>query len=131
MKTIRNNRKKAFTLIELLVVMVVIALLALIVVPQFTNRTLQAREANLRSNLRTVRSALSTFSADTGTWPANLTVLTAASAPSGTTGWNGPYLTAPLPQDPTAASASGTNMNWSYTASSGVLASSTSGYTAW
>jgi general secretion pathway protein G len=127
----KSNLKKAFTLIELLVVMIVIALLALIVVPQFASRSAQARESNLRSNLKSIRTAISTWQADTGAFPANLTQLTAATAPTGVTGWNGPYLTAPLTQDPTVASASGNNGNWSYTASSGALASSNSSYASW
>jgi general secretion pathway protein G len=127
----KSNLKKAFTLIELLVVMIVIALLALIVVPQFASRSTQARESNLRGNLKSIRTAISTWQADTGAFPADLTKMTAASAPTGVTGWNGPYLTAPLVQDPTVASASGVNANWSYTASSGALASANASYSSW
>mgnify|MGYP000027914959 CR=1 FL=1 len=127
----KSNLKKAFTLIELLVVMIVIALLALIVVPQFASRSTQAREANLRGNLKSIRTAISTWQADTGAFPADLTRMTAATAPAGVTGWNGPYLTAPLVADPTVAEAAGVNGNWSFTAGSGALASSNATYSAW
>jgi general secretion pathway protein G len=123
--------RRAFTLIELLVVMIVIALLALVVVPQFASRSTQAREVNLRSNLKAIRNALQMWRADTATFPADLARLTATSAPTGVIGWNGPYLTAPMPQDPTVASSSGSNGNWSYTASSGAVASSNSSYASW
>ncbi len=126
-----QNRRNAFTLIELLVVMIVIALLALIVVPQFASRSTQAREANLRDNLKTIRSALAIWQGDTGAFAADLSKLTAVSAPTGVTGWNGPYLSSPMTQDPTVATASGVNGNWNYTAGSGALSSSNSSYSAW
>ncbi len=123
----KTRLKRGFTLIELLVVMVVIAVLALIVVPQFASRTTQAREANLRSNLKSLRTAVQTYKADTGVWPADLAKLSSDT----TSGWQGPYITAPMPQDPTAATAAGNNGNWSYTAASGNVASATATYTTW
>ena len=125
--TYKTRIKRGFTLIELLVVMVVIAVLALIVVPQFASRTTQAREANLRSNLKSIRTAIQTFRADTGAWPADLSKLSSDVV----SGWQGPYITAPMPQDPTAAAAAGNNSNWSYTAASGGLVSATSAYATW
>ena len=68
--------RRGFTLIELLIVIVVIAILALIVIPKLLTANRKAKEATLVSNLRQVRSAVETFYADTGYYPATLTVLT-------------------------------------------------------
>ena len=52
-----------FTLVELLIVVIIIAILAAIVVPQFTSATLDAKEAALDSNLAGMRSAIELFRA--------------------------------------------------------------------
>ena len=41
---IRRSRNRGFTLIELLLVLVILAVLAAVVVPKFTNRSEQARK---------------------------------------------------------------------------------------
>lgn len=122
----RLRAQRAFTLVELLVVMVVIATLALIVVPRVVQRTTQAQEANLHANLRILRSAISQYQADTGGNPPNLNGL--YTNPGSVTGWNGPYLTGTIPLDPFGGTpaANSTNGNWTYTAASGAIASSSS-----
>src|SRR5213592_1976078 len=52
-----------FTLVELLIVVIIIAILAAIVVPQFTSATLDAQEAALDANLAAMRSAIELFHA--------------------------------------------------------------------
>lgn len=111
--------------------MAVIAVLALIVAPQFANRRTQAREANLRANLKILRSAIQTYQADTGAYPANLEILNNTSAPEGVTGWNGPYISGPIPQDPTATANNGNNKNWTYSNTTGAISSSTQKYANW
>lgn len=101
-------KRGGFTLIELLVVIVVIAVLAMIVIPKFTDSGKRSKEASLRSDLAQLRSAVATYQTDTGYYPSNLAALTTSTAPTssttgyksdGTTGtisasdWHGPYLT--------------------------------------
>ncbi len=52
-----------FTLVELLIVVVIVAILAAIIVPQFTSATLDAQEAALDANLAAMRSAIELFHA--------------------------------------------------------------------
>jgi general secretion pathway protein G len=52
-----------FTLVELLIVVIIIAILAAIVVPQFSSATLDAKEAALDNNLAGMRSGIELFRA--------------------------------------------------------------------
>ncbi len=52
-----------FTLVELLIVVIIIAVLAAIVVPQFTSATIDAQEAALDANLAAMRSAIELYRA--------------------------------------------------------------------
>jgi len=52
-----------FTLVELLIVVIIIAILAAIIVPQFSSATLDAQEATLDANLGAMRSAIELFRA--------------------------------------------------------------------
>ena len=109
--------RRAFTLIELLVVIVVIAVLAAIILPKFANQGKRSKEATLKSNLRLLRSAVSTFQTDTGAFPATLAALSATSAPASglDTGgssatitaadWRGPYIDGTIPNDPVSGAA--------------------------
>jgi general secretion pathway protein G len=69
-------RRRGFTLIELLIVIVVIAILALIVIPKVMGAGRKAKESALRGNLHQLRNALEQFSADTGVYPTQLEDLT-------------------------------------------------------
>ncbi len=53
-----------FTLIELIIVMTVIGLLASIAIPSYLNSVKRAREAVLREDLHTMRSAIDSFTVD-------------------------------------------------------------------
>jgi len=64
MLTLRPSRRRAargFTLIELLIVVIILAILAAIVVPQFSNSTLDAKESTLGANLSAMRSAMELY----------------------------------------------------------------------
>jgi len=53
--------KRAFTLIEILIVVVILGILAAIVIPQFTDASEDAMNANVRSQLQTIRSQIELF----------------------------------------------------------------------
>jgi general secretion pathway protein G len=61
--------ESGFTLIELLVVMAIIATLLSIAVPRYIGSTDDAREATLKSDLRTLREAIDHYHADRGSYP--------------------------------------------------------------
>ncbi len=53
--------QKGFTLVELLIVVIILAVLAAIVVPQFGSSTQDAREAALRTSLTEMRNAIELY----------------------------------------------------------------------
>ena len=57
----RTQVKRAFTLIEILIVVVILGILAAIVIPQFSDASTQANEANVRSQLQTLRGQLELY----------------------------------------------------------------------
>jgi prepilin-type N-terminal cleavage/methylation domain-containing protein len=57
----RRHAAKGFTLIELLIVVIIIAILAAIAIPQFSNTAGDAQESALDANLNTVRSAIELY----------------------------------------------------------------------
>ena len=125
-----NRRRKGFTLIEMLIVIVVIAILALIVIPRLLGAGRKAKEATLRGDLHQIRNSIQQFEADCGDYPSALAqLMTVPSAGNGgggialdVNGWQGPYLRTPdsnLPKDPFTESST----TWSYTASTGHVAS--------
>jgi len=57
----RRVLAKGFTLIELLIVVIIIAILAAIAIPQFSNTSSDAQEAALDANLNTMRSAIELY----------------------------------------------------------------------
>lgn len=127
---VRN--RKGFTLIEMLIVIVVIAILALIVIPRLLGAGRRAKESALRGDLQQLRNAIQQFEADCGDFPATLDQLVAdaGTPPSGnggqglaldSTGYKGPYLRTPdggLPEDPFTSAA-----DWTYDGASGDVAS--------
>ncbi|MHC5008992.1 MAG: type II secretion system protein, partial [Planctomycetota bacterium] len=53
--------RQAFTLIEILIVVVILGILAAIVIPQFTDASMEAASSNLRSQLQTIRSQIELY----------------------------------------------------------------------
>ncbi len=56
--------KKAFTLIELLIVVAIIAILAAIAVPNFLEAQVRSKVARVRSELRTIATAIESYTVD-------------------------------------------------------------------
>ena len=126
MSRVVSRRHKGFTLIEMLIVIVVIAILALIVIPRLLGAGRKAKEATLRGDLHQIRNAIQQFEADCGDYPSSLAqLMTQPGAGNGGTGialdvngWQGPYLRTPdgnMPKDPFTDSST----TWSYTANTG------------
>lgn len=93
-------RRHGFTLVEMLIVLVVIAIVALIVIPRVMGATRRSRESALRANLVLLRKAITQFESDTGVFPAvlqDIVALSSAQLNSGDTAivhqlYQGPYI---------------------------------------
>jgi general secretion pathway protein G len=68
----RYSRERGFTLIELMIVMVIIGLLAAIAVPAYVQSVRHAKEAVLKEDLRTLRSAIDSYTVDKQKAPQSL-----------------------------------------------------------
>ena len=69
-RTVRGEA--GFTLIELMIVMAIIAILASIAVPNYTANVKHAREAVLKEDLHTMRSAIDSYTYDKQKAPQSL-----------------------------------------------------------
>lgn len=58
---LKTRVRRGFTLIEILIVVVILGILAAIVIPQFTDASMEASVANLQSQLQTIRSQIELF----------------------------------------------------------------------
>ena len=68
MKGIQKS-KKGFTMLELVMVITIMALLAAIMVPQFSVQREQAEIATTKANLETMRTAITLYESKTGNLP--------------------------------------------------------------
>ncbi len=136
---------RGFTLIEMLIVIVVIAILAMIVIPRLLGAGRKAKESALRGDLQQLRNAIQQFEADCGDFPAAAADLMTAPAAGSNGGngialdvgaWQGPYMRTAdgnLPKDPFTSAA-----DWTYVATSGDIHSASTltaldgtAYSAW
>jgi general secretion pathway protein G len=67
-----RHAQQGFTLLELMIVMVVIGLLAAIAIPSYTHNVQRAKEAVLREDLYTMRSAIDSYTVDKQKGPQSL-----------------------------------------------------------
>ncbi len=91
MSKLSNHRRaiqRGFTLVELLIVVIILAILAAIVVPQFSAATDDAKLSSLDTTLANMRASIDLYYQQHGVYPGDLTSIGTACAagPSGTTG---------------------------------------------
>ncbi len=70
--------KKGFTLVEVLIVMTIIGILLSIVIPQYQNSIIKAKEAVLKENLFQIRDSISKYYRDKNKYPVSLEDLVVA-----------------------------------------------------
>jgi general secretion pathway protein G len=100
--------RSAFTLIEVLIVVIIMALLAATIIPQFSSSTTDAKKSALNFNLHTMRSQIDVYKVHhNGTAPKQSTFadqMTKKTDIDGTvnaaTGKYGPYFQGVVPQNP-------------------------------
>lgn len=94
-------RHAGFTLLELLVVMVIIALLAGFVAPQYFSQVAKSERRTARAQIAELEKALDQFRLDIGRYPSAEQGLEALVArPANESKWGGPYLRKSVPLDP-------------------------------
>ncbi len=96
-----SRRQEAFTLVEMLLVLVILAVLAAIVIPKFSGRTEQAKEAAAKTQLKSIEQALETYEVDLAGYPKDLNQLTVEVKDSEGKS-HGPYMNS-IPNDPWGA----------------------------
>lgn len=94
--------QRGFTLIELLVVLVILGLLASLAGPKIMGYLGGAKSDSAKLQVEQFGASLDLFKLETGRYPTTQEGLQAlVQAPSGVTGWNGPYLKKNVvPKDP-------------------------------
>ena len=97
-----RRRQSAFTLIELLVVLVILGLLAGLVGPRVLKYLGGAKTDTARLQIEELGAGLDLYHLEVGRYPSSDEGLQALTeAPTGVTGWNGPYLKKKdIPLDP-------------------------------
>ncbi|OOF20392.1 type II secretion system protein GspG [Salinivibrio sp. IB574] len=97
----KRSKESGFTLIELLVVLVLISLLAGLVGPRLFNQVGSSKTKVANAQIELLSSAIKTYRLDTGELPTTEQGLSALMVkPSNVVGWNGPYLSKAIPNDP-------------------------------
>lgn len=74
----RKTRQRGFTLIELMIVIFIILILMAIAVPRFEASVVRAREATLRTDLKTLRDCIDAYTLDKERAPQSLDDLVSA-----------------------------------------------------
>jgi general secretion pathway protein G len=134
----RNRTRTGFTLVEVLMVAVILAILAVIVVPQFSDASADVKTSALRSSLHTIRSQLELYKAQhngsyptAADWANQMTGKTDVDGtPNATSGKYGPYLQSvppnPIDDNATIATTQDATGGWAYDAAAGTFKSNDS-----
>jgi general secretion pathway protein G len=103
----RNQSRKAFTLIEVLIVVIIMAVLAATIVPQFSASTEDAKGSSLDFNLHTMQTQLELFKLHhLGTLPTITDFVDQMTKPTNQSGGStgdtpyGPYIQGEIPYNP-------------------------------
>jgi general secretion pathway protein G len=91
----QQKHTRGFTVVEIMVVVIVIAILAATIIPQFVGTTHDAKVSTAKSHIAEYTSALSRFYLNMDRYPTSeegLKVLVEAPAQDGSN-WKGPYIT--------------------------------------
>ena len=88
----RCKVRHAFTLVEVLIVVVIMAVLAATVIPQFADTSLDAKKSTSSFNMQSLRSQIEAFKAHhNGATPVSLAILTVKTDKTGAANASGPY----------------------------------------
>lgn len=71
-----RTERKGVTLIELLIVVLILAALSAIAIPRISQSAQNAKANACHTNLDVINSSIEMYNADTGGYPANLTLVT-------------------------------------------------------
>ena len=78
----KHLAQRGFTLVELLIVVIILAILAAIIIPQFTAATDDATQSAYDTNIANIRSAVDLYRQQHGEYPGRVTS-TGAGCPAG------------------------------------------------
>ena len=67
-----TEKRKSLTFIELLLVALTLVVLSVILIPQIAHSAQKAKQADCDTNIDTINSAIETYNADNGAYPATL-----------------------------------------------------------
>ena len=116
----RMSRRSAFTLVEILIVVVILAILAAAVIPQFTDSSNDAKNSTSLFNLQTLRGQIAVYKAQHGglvrpepmrrrSLPCSWQKSDANGTSNPTTGTLGPYLQV-IPNNPATVTPANQNL---------------------
>jgi general secretion pathway protein G len=72
----KMRSRKGFTLVELMIVVLILGALAAIAIPRIVGGAASAKANGCKTNIDLINSQIELYYANTGTWPADLEVVT-------------------------------------------------------